>query len=1147
MVVDWYCRILKFFFNFAGEQNSYYTDNYGRVSISVNNEPGKYYVGISNPVSGEYTIKKITILPQIESHDLVKMYGNSSSFIVRILGLDALPVGAGQTVRFIINGPYGTATYNIQTDSNGYATRTIGLVPGKYNVTTTYNGRSVFNTIKVLSPIESSNLVKMYGNSSSFVVRIFGLNGNPVGAGETVTFKITGPSGTATYNIQTDNNGYATRTIGLVPAEYTVKTTYGGVSVYNNITVLSPILSNNLVKYYKNDSSFVVRIFGLNGNPVGAGETVTFKITGPSGTATYNIQTDSDGYATRTIGLVPSSYTVKTTYGGITATNSITVLSTIITRNLTMAYNDGNYFSAIILDGNGNPYPNQNLTFKINSVTYNRVTDNYGLAIRTIGLAKGTYKIKTTYNGLTASNTVVVGSSSPTHRNTVIQNVNVDTNLVNPCSLTVRLKDSSGNYLSEKSVLVKFSNNVFFNRLTDSNGYVYFNDLVPTGTYSCNISFSGDTYYTKSSSVKSIHVNKRGTVLTYGNMGGGVLGDEIFDFNLKDTLGNNLNNQNLLITIGNSQYHLTTNKDGNARLDVGLENDGEYNVNMLYSGNSYYQSSNNSTLINVSSRGFSYSVLIPNYVNVTNPYWTIYDNSYTHNFVEQTGLGGIIRMPVVRELSFSEGNDSYSYYIGHTTGEGSISYGESEEIVFDDGVVYISSDLRFTNVTYSGFIRSGVSQISAVYSQVNAFGEDLWLLVNGEDKLHIGFSSPLLWNENGIRFGFMGNQPIQVNNVLNRQYNTFNNYNSLVFADTGETVSYSSNFMSIVNLPSKERVRSVFNLEDDCIVKDEWLNFDNNIHVCGIDLVQSYAVADCLVNTGMVEYLLDFSDGMILNAYDSGFSSFLTALSCVWMFDGSAVQVGDVFNVSVYRGDCAVVMSGADSDFNAYVHALDPVLGLDFSGGNVNDTYLCRALCSLLFGDIESKALGFSDRLSNSSLDVIFSEILNGGNFTVLYENGTLIIQLSGNGNCSFVFDMDSGLVYDWSYYDNFSYKGAISTQCNSNCPFLFLSTAVWKLHQQVRYNVNLPDNDFQYELSDKDKRLFTEAGAALALSSSTVLLEYSIPLLVVGAVSAPVVAPFLLGVALIVVAYELNCYASNGNNDAFGNTIYGFVQGTFL
>ena len=149
MVVDWYCRILKFFFNFAGEQNSYYTDNYGRVSISVNNEPGKYYVGISNPVSGEYTIKKITILPQIESHDLVKMYGNSSSFIVRILGLDALPVGAGQTVRFIINGPYGTATYNIQTDSNGYATRTIGLVQGKYNVTTTYNGCSVFNTIKV--------------------------------------------------------------------------------------------------------------------------------------------------------------------------------------------------------------------------------------------------------------------------------------------------------------------------------------------------------------------------------------------------------------------------------------------------------------------------------------------------------------------------------------------------------------------------------------------------------------------------------------------------------------------------------------------------------------------------------------------------------------------------------------------------------------------------------------------------------------------------------------------------------------------------------------------------------------------------------------------------------------------------------------
>ena len=492
------------FFNFAGEHSSYYTDDYGFVSISVNNEPGIYYVGINNPVSEDYVIKKINVLPQIESHNLVKMYGTSDSFVVRILGLDGLPVGEGQNVTFRITGPFGTVTYNIPTDSNGYSIRTIGLIPGRYNVTTEYNGVCVNNTIKVLSRIESSNLVKMYGNSSSFIVRLLDLNGNPVGAGVTATFKIYTPSGTATYNIQTDSEGYAVRTIGLVPGSYTITTTYAGVTETNTINVISPIVSSDLVKYYKNDSSFVVRILGLNGSPVGAGENVSFTIAFSSGTVTYNIQTDSGGYAVRTIGLVPGSYTITTAYGGVTETNTITVLSTIVTSDLTMAYNDGNYFSAIILDGKGNPYPNQNVTFKINSATYDRVTDDYGLAIRTIGLAKGTYTIQTIYDGLTVSNTLVVGSSSPTHRNTNIQSVDVGSNIVNPCNLTVRLVDSSGSYLSKKSVLFKFNDDVCFNRLTDNNGYVYFNDLVPMGTYNCNISFSGDTYYTKSSIVNNI-------------------------------------------------------------------------------------------------------------------------------------------------------------------------------------------------------------------------------------------------------------------------------------------------------------------------------------------------------------------------------------------------------------------------------------------------------------------------------------------------------------------------------------------------------------------------------------------------------------------------------------------------------------------
>lgn len=315
----------------------------------------------------------------------------------------------------------------------------------------------------------------------------------------------------------------------------------------------------------------------------------------------------------------------------------------------------------------------------------------------------------------------------------------------------------------------------------------------------------------------------------------------------------------------------------------------------------------------------------------------------------------------------------------------------------------------------------------------------------------------------------------------------------------------------------------------------------------GIDFVQSYAVTDCLVNPSMVEYLLNFSDNMISNAHDTGFASFLTALSCFWMFDESVSQLGDVFNVSVNRENCAVVMSGMDCDSNAYVHVLDPVLGLNFSGEDFNNTYFCQALSSLLLGDIESRSLGLSGRLSNSSLDVIFSEILNGGNFTLLYENGTIVVQLMDNDNCSFVFDIDSGLVYDLSYYDNFTYKGAISTETTELCPYIFLYSMVGGLYDALRYKGELPNFEFEFELSDKDLKILAEVGAALALSCSAILLKYSLPLLLLGIVSAPVLLPFAVGAVLVLVAFGLNLYVSENMNEAAGSTLYGLVQSTYL
>ena len=69
---------------------------------------------------------------------------------------------------------------------------------------------------------------------------------------------------------------------------------------------------------------------------------------------------------------------------------------------------------------------------------------------------------------------------------------------------------------------------------------------------------------------------------------------------------------------------------------------------------------------------------------------------------------------------------------------------------------------------------------------------------------------------------------------------------------------------------------------------------------------------------------------------------------------------------------------------------------------------------------------------------------------------------------------------------------------------------------------------------------------ASLSLSSAAILLEYSIPLLIVGTISTPILIPFLIGISLIVIGYELNKYAV-GDKEALGSTAYSFVQGLYL
>lgn len=79
-----------------------------------------------------------------------------------------------------------------------------------------------------------------------------------------------------------------------------------------------------------------------------------------------------------------------------------------------MNYGDGSSFRVKILDNRGNPLNNTNVTFNINGVFYNRVTDNYGIARLGIRLTTGEYIVTSIYGDYSKGNNIIISNSGST-------------------------------------------------------------------------------------------------------------------------------------------------------------------------------------------------------------------------------------------------------------------------------------------------------------------------------------------------------------------------------------------------------------------------------------------------------------------------------------------------------------------------------------------------------------------------------------------------------------------------------------------------------------------------------------------------------------------------------------------------------------
>jgi hypothetical protein len=375
-----------------------YTNATGYMNMNINLNSGIYNVSV---VGGNgYDNATITVLPTVNGTDIVKVFRNGTQYYATFRDSNGDYLANGTEVEFNINGIFYKRYIS---GDKGLAKLNINLAQGDYIITARniVTGEKCSNNITVISLIiNGKDLVKHYRNNTQYVVQILATNGQPAGAGESVRFNINGVFYTRTSNA----TGHVKLNINLIPDDYIVTAEYNDCKISNNVKVLPLLYGDDLTKYYRNDSQYVVQAFHKDGNPAGAGEAVNYNING----VFYTRYTNATGHAVLNINLEQGDYVSTAQYLDYRLSNNIKVLPVLFGNDLTKRYGSSDAYQVKLVDGQGKALDGKTVTFNINGVFYNRTTDSNGVAKLNINLMPGEHVITASYGDIKWSNTIRV-------------------------------------------------------------------------------------------------------------------------------------------------------------------------------------------------------------------------------------------------------------------------------------------------------------------------------------------------------------------------------------------------------------------------------------------------------------------------------------------------------------------------------------------------------------------------------------------------------------------------------------------------------------------------------------------------------------------------------------------------------------------
>ena len=268
--------------------------------------------------------------------------------------------------------------------TGGVATITIpgNLTSGLYDLVATYDGDSNRDgshanaTLGILakSTITADNMTRGHNSSYDYSATFYDKYGRPLANSE-VQFTVNG----VTYNVTTDENGvaYLSTALDVGTYEVTAINPVTGASATNSTTIVARLTGNtNLNMFYLDGTSYIVRAYGDDGQPI-AGVTVQIVFAGK----TYDIVTDSNGYAVRTLGLAPGTYGVYAKYAGDRTEGNVIVIKQVIHATKTKKVKKSASSAKIKITLKGKTVlKNKKITIKFRGKTYSAKTNSKGVA-----------------------------------------------------------------------------------------------------------------------------------------------------------------------------------------------------------------------------------------------------------------------------------------------------------------------------------------------------------------------------------------------------------------------------------------------------------------------------------------------------------------------------------------------------------------------------------------------------------------------------------------------------------------------------------------------------------------------------------------------------------------------------------------------